>query len=440
MRLVVPTLDKNSRHADIPERLRLLFLVPHVPGFDAPTGGARSTAHLILGLSRRHDVAVLCLRRPHDPPADNSLTTACCRYEEVAQGQGRSVRCESPWAERLRDAKLLMLGKPRWVQQTDVAAFRRRVRSFSDEWRPDIVHIAYHIMGQYADDLRTEAPRVLTEYDPGITAARDAVRPLRGLARIRAVLEVTAWARYERRVIGQMNRVVVFTERDRCAIESLGSSVAITRIPLGIRIPAEPLNPVGQDRSVVFVGNFVHPPNVEAALRLMRSIFPDVYRARPNARLIVVGPEPTEEILRLAGGPVTVTGAVESVAPFLDAAAVVVAPINNGGGMRVKLLEALAFGKATVASPLAAEGLDVTDGHQLLLADRDSEFAAAIVRLLDDPTARAALARRGRAWATAHAGWESSIAGYEALQLQLLQRKDATIEAPALFSGLVRTF
>jgi glycosyltransferase involved in cell wall biosynthesis len=119
-----------------------------------------------------------------------------------------------------------------------------------------------------------------------------------------------------------------------------------------------------------------------------------------------------------------VTGAVESVAPFLDAAAVVVAPIRNGGGMRVKLLEAMAAGKAIVASPLAAAGLEVTDGHELLLAGRDSEFAAAIVRLLDDPMARGALARRARAWASTHAGWENSLSKYEALQRELLQRSD----------------
>jgi glycosyltransferase involved in cell wall biosynthesis len=436
----VPTLEKNSRQSGGAGRLRLLFLVPHVPGLRAATGGARSTAHLIEGLSRHHDIAVLCLRRPHDPPADPSVVDGCCRYEEVEQVVDRSMPSGSRRTGPLRDARLLMFGEPRWVAQTDVPSFRRRVRAVSLEWRPDIVHIAYHLMGQYAADLRGQAPRVLTEYDPGITAARDAVRESRGFARMRALLEITAWARYERRVIGHMNRVVVFTEDDRRAIAPLAGRVPIVRIPLGTTIPAAPLSPSGRDQSVLFVGNFVHPPNVEAALRLMRTIFPEVYRARPQTRLVIAGADPPEEIRRMAGGPITVTGTVESMTPLLDAAAVVVAPIRHGGGMRVKLLDALAAGKATVASAVAAAGLDVKDGHQLLLADRDAEFAAAIVRLVDDPPARAALAERARAWACTHAGWDRSIARYEALQLELLERKDETIERAELSSGLLGIF
>jgi glycosyltransferase involved in cell wall biosynthesis len=332
-----------------------------------------------------------------------------------------------------------VLGRPGWVAQTDVAQFRQRVRSLSFEWRPDVVHIAYHVMGQYADDVPADAARVLTQYDPGVTAARDAARQLRGLRRVRAWLEVAAWSRYERRVIGTMDRVIVFTESDRRAVESLGNNGAIVKIPLGTTIPAEPLNPYGRDRSVLFVGNFIHPPNVDAAFRLMRSIFPAVHRARPDTRLVIVGANPPDDIQRLARGPITVTGAVESVVPYLDAAAVVVAPIAHGGGMRVKVLEALAAGKAVVASPLAAAGLEVGDGKQLLLAADDAAFTSATIDLLDDPASRAALAGRARAWAAAHVGWQSTISQYEALQMELLRRKDATVEAATLSSSLIST-
>ncbi len=105
--------------------------------------------------------------------------------------------------------------------------------------------------------------------------------------------------------------------------------------------------------------------------------------------------------------------------PFLDAAAVIVAPLRDGGGMRVKLLEALAAGKAVVASPLAAAGLDVGHGRELSMAEDESQFAAEVVRLLDDPAARLDLARRARSWACAHLGWESSVQKYEALHSEL---------------------
>ena len=98
----------------------------------------------------------------------------------------------------------------------------------------------------------------------------------------------------------------------------------------------------------------------------------------------------------LAGDDVVVTGRVQDVTPYLDRAAVVVAPLRLGGGTRVKVLEALAAGKAVVASPLAAEGITQCDGEHLLLAESDEEFADATTRLLDDPDARSALGRRAR--------------------------------------------
>jgi glycosyltransferase involved in cell wall biosynthesis len=108
------------------------------------------------------------------------------------------------------------------------------------------------------------------------------------------------------------------------------------------------------------------------------------------------------------------------VLPFLDDANVVVAPLRRGGGMRVKVMEALAAGKAVVASPLAAAGLDVTHGQQLLLAERDDEFASLIVNLLNDPAERRRLAESARSWAATNLDWRRPVAAYEALHDRLL--------------------
>ena len=161
---------------------------------------------------------------------------------------------------------------------------------------------------------------------------------------------------------------------------------------------------------MLFVGNFLHAPNIDAAMRLTQSIFPLVRRARPDAQLVIVGPEPPAALQSAGGDGVTITGPVDSVVPYLDAASVVVAPLAQGGGTRVKVLEALAAGKAVVASRRAAAGLDVVDGRHILLADDIGEFAAAIVRLLNDEKARIALARGAREWACAHGGWEPVVA------------------------------
>jgi glycosyltransferase involved in cell wall biosynthesis len=123
----------------------------------------------------------------------------------------------------------------------------------------------------------------------------------------------------------------------------------------------------------------------------------------------------------MAHATVVVTGRVPDVTPYLDRAALVVVPLRLGGGMRVKVLEALAAGKAVVASPLAAEGLSVVGGKHLVLAESDEQFSDAIVRLLAEPEGRVALATCARSWACANLAWEGPIAAYERLYQSLIE-------------------
>jgi glycosyltransferase involved in cell wall biosynthesis len=92
--------------------------------------------------------------------------------------------------------------------------------------------------------------------------------------------------------------------------------------------------------------------------------------------------------------------------------------------MRVKVVEALAAGKALVASPLAVEGLNVTPGEQCLVAETDAEFVEAIQRLLVDPDTRGALARSARQWALANLGWERAVAAFEDMYARLARQHE----------------
>jgi glycosyltransferase involved in cell wall biosynthesis len=152
----------------------------------------------------------------------------------------------------------------------------------------------------------------------------------------------------------------------------------------------------------------------------MSAIFPRVQTHFPELSLHIVGDQPLSQIRQMANENIIVTGRVPDVTPYLDHASLVVVPLRLGGGMRVKVLEALAAGKAVIASPLAVEGLDLVDGEHVLLAETDQQFCNAIVHLLADPEGRSSLATRARAWASANLGWEKSISAYEALYEELI--------------------
>jgi len=280
-------------------------------------------------------------------------------------------------------------------------------------------------MGQYLPALEgCVAPRILTEHEPGTPAARDRYRVQRGPARLVAGLDLLAWMHFERAIIRDVQAMVVLTERDCLALAPIAGDTPIVRISVGAPVPDQPLDPLGQwPPSLVFVGNFAHPPNSDAAIRLGQAIFPPVRTDWPDTRLFLVGDQPTAAVRRLASEHIVVTGRVPDVTPYLDRAAIVVAPVRMGGGMRVKVLEAITAGKALVASSLAISGLDLRDGEEFCLAESDGQFAEAIRRLLTDPEQRAAIAGRARTWACAHLGWTATVAAYEALYHRLLEAR-----------------
>jgi polysaccharide biosynthesis protein PslH len=399
---------------------RLLFLAPYPPRRDAPHGGGRAMAHLLAGLAERHDVALLCLRGEEDAEVEPALRARCRIVEELPRaGPRRSPNLQARLRKHVRALSALAAMRPKWAEYCAVPALGERLRSLIPQWRPEVVQAEYHVMGQYLALADPGARRVLNQYEPGAAAAREHWGSRQGPRGPRRWLELRAWERYERAIARRADAVVVLTERDRREMESLAPGRPVVTIPIGAAPPERPLDPAGQSPpAVLFVGSFDHPPNLDAALRLNGSIFPRVRRQQPDALLWLVGHAPPERLRAAAGPGVVVTGRVPSVEPWMDRAAVVVAPLALGGGMRVKVLEALAAGKAVVASSRAAEGLD---GAPLVLAEGDEETAAALVRLLEDRDERVRLAGRARAWAVDHLGWDRTVAAYEALYERLLR-------------------
>ena len=400
-------------------RLRLLLLLPFPPDAAGAHGAARISGQLLEALATAHDVAVIYLRAPEEPPIERALSERLAIAVEVArpshQGPGRTRRTG-------RRALGLVVGRPIWATDWAVPAFRARLREVARDWRPDVVQAELHVMGQYLAQLPDPAPpTVVVEYDPGAAAAADLTAWERGLRRSARRLDALAWRRYERRVLSAAGAVVAFTEEDRGALAALAPDARVVRIAPGINLPAQPSDPIGIDPPrVLFLGSFVHPPNVDAATRLARMVMPVVRARVPGAALEIVGDAPPAEVRALAGDGVVVTGRVNDARPYLDRAAVVAAPLRLGGGMRVKVLESLAAGKAMVATSRALAGVGLVPGTHALVAETDAELSDALATLLEDPGLRERLGAAARRWATEHLGWEHALARYGDLYAALL--------------------
>ncbi|WP_428487097.1 glycosyltransferase [Rhodopila sp.] len=149
-------------------------------------------------------------------------------------------------------------------------------------------------------------------------------------------------------------------------------------------------------RDILFVGGFKHPPNVDAALWLAREIMPLVWRQAPDARLILVGDEPTEAVRALgADTRVEVTGYVPDLAPYFERARASVSPLRYGAGVKGKIVSSLESGIPVVTTAVGNEGIALMDGQEVLLGETAEDLAAAVLRLLRDPALCAALSLAG---------------------------------------------
>jgi glycosyltransferase involved in cell wall biosynthesis len=397
---------------------RIIVCTPFPPRLDARHGG-KATAQLLLRLAERNDVAVLTLTGSGGEGVSPEIRERCERVVEVARPARDLLRSRARWALDL------LRGVPPWASDCRSDEYRERLEELVDDWPPDVVEIHFQAMAQYvAVPARRNLPRILVDYDPASAWATEMLAGTTGPRRLLRRAEVAAWRRNERTTRPRFNAIVVFADSDLREIGSTAGPAKLVRVPLAVEVPARALDPAGADPpTIVFVGSFGHPPNVDAANWLARSIFPRVLERVPEARLELVGQAPRGDVLALAGARVSVQGSVPDVTPYLDRAAVVVAPIRLGGSMRMKVLEAMAAGKALVATPRAAEGVDAVAAEHFVLASDEDEMVDALATLLLDPERREALARRARSWAEQTLGWAHGVTAFEQLYDELAEAR-----------------
>jgi polysaccharide biosynthesis protein PslH len=173
-------------------------------------------------------------------------------------------------------------------------------------------------------------------------------------------------------------------------------------------------------RTILFYGTLSYFPNLDGLLFFLREVMPILRRTSPELRLRIVGASPPDALRRYESPDVTFTGFVPDLRVELERAGVVVAPLRIGGGTRLKVLEAMAMAAPLVSTTLGAEGLSVTHGRELLLADSAPAFASEIVRVLGDRELGAALGRGGRQLVEQSYDWRASARALEALYRETL--------------------
>jgi glycosyltransferase involved in cell wall biosynthesis len=416
---------------------------------------------LIRGLSAHHQVSLLSFCEPGQSPSSDlldPLLALCQRVETVPAPTPRSLvrRALDTLTHRLPDMAL-RLASP---------AFAERLAAWLARESFDVVHVEGIEMTPYLDLLLDDGQQIQgpsearsgggplvifddhnCEYMLQKSYAQVDVRiPRRWAGALYSLIQWQKLRNYEAGVCRRAHHVLAVSQTDAKALQQVVPDLDVTVIPNGIDtdqyetyyLDAVPDPEMSQAPTLVFTGKMDFRPNVDAVRWFAEAIWPQVRDAAPKARFFAVGQHPHPQLGDLSSDPsLTLTGWVEDVRPYIAAATVYVAPLRMGSGTRLKLLEAMALGKAIVSTRLGAEGLadagsgpslsndrqaapaegGVTDDEGLVLvADDDaSAFANAIVALLGDPARCARLGDAGKAFVKTHYDWRVIIPRLEAL-------------------------
>jgi len=389
--------------------MRLLFITPSVP-YPLDNGGRIRVYNLLKSLAHHHEISLVAVavRYTSDPITDfesarQALSKLCRRVEIVPNILGRSDIL-------YRLGKSLTTTTPEIISDLACAEARQIVRRVLVEDQIELIHAEQLHVAPYAL-FATGLPKVLAEQNVEFRVWRDYAFHYRTLLhRLLSLVEWQKLLRYEPWMCRHFDCIVAVSEPDRVQLQRLLPQTPVVLVPNGVDLDyfdGSDTVTAPDENTLVFTGTMAYGPNEDAMLYFHRTIFPLVKQRVPEAKLLIVGQSPPRRILELSNDTDTiVTGYVPDTRPYLRRAKVFVVPARIGGGPRLKVVEAMAQGVPVVATPAGAEGLDVTPGENILVAEAPGEFAAHVVNLLRDDTRRVALARKARRLVEEHYSWD----------------------------------
>jgi len=385
--------------------MRILLVTPSPPAPSASSAVPVVAWAQLRALAGRHELSVATTAGP-DPNELDAVERLRAEGIDVHVVVRRDAGMLKRLARWMRNAvRWLVLRRPMYVVWYHEPELQQKLDALLVDPRIDVVHVNDSAMATYS--LRTSAPKLLVEIEARAPRPVDWTGWLRG-SWYRGIMDEAdwhRWARHQRDAWRGFDRIEVFTRRDADTVGRIAPDVS-SRVhvnPFGIEIPSVADPSLQEEGTIAFVGTYTHAPNVDAARWLANTLMPLLRARHPGARLQLYGIDPRGALAGIAREDVEVHGWVRDIAPAMARAAVILAPVRVGGGQRMKVLQAMAMGKAVVTTPRGADGI-VMDGREppVVIGDTAEEIAERTAELLRDPMRRRALGARARAVAQAH--------------------------------------
>lgn len=381
--------------------MKVLFLSAWFPY--PPDNGARIRVfNLLKALARKHEVYLVSLMQEDSNPQNAEYLTDICR--------------------------IVSLHKSRWFDpgtfKSALGYFSTRPRSVVDTYNPLITIAVKDAIAEVQPDLLIASTLGVVEYVPqGLdmpvileqhnceyaVLKRSAEMADSALKRMRLGIGWRKFRNWEAEVCRGYDKVVMVSERDKYMMLKAAIDLRdICVVPNGV--DTDYYNPESRlpvSNLLIYNGALTYNANLNAVRCFASDILPSIRIANPGAKLFVTGRTDGVELAGIADNAgVELTGYVEDMRDILNKAAVCVVPLREGGGSRLKILEAMAAGVPVVSTSMGAEGIDAVDKHHLLIADTPTDFAYAVNTILSNPDAARSLAVEARKLVERRYSWK----------------------------------
>lgn len=407
-----------------PERLNILW-VSQMPA-SPPRFGAQARMHgLMTELGRRHDLTAVTLVDDEFDMEECRLAmqTYCREVELISNPYGRNGV-----AKRLVQLRSLSSMRSFERLRVTVPAMQRALNRILQTRRFDIVNLEFPYLGhsllRQAPAGEKPPPVVVDSHEIAFDLARQFARTGSMSRRLYAMANWRKLRWEELATYSDADGVCLCSAADEQRLHAHAPGVRTAVIPNAADVDyfqPRATDPSPDGRTVVYFGLLSTVPNIDGVTHFIHDIWPRIAGAHPQARCKIIGGRPPPSLVALAGPQIEFTGFVSDLRPHLAAAAAVVVPLRLGGGTRLKIVEAMAMGKAVVSTTLGAEGIEAVPGRDLLIEDEPAAFADAVNRLLTEPGLAANIGQSARQLAVERYAWKGAARELEGFYRTILE-------------------
>lgn len=371
--------------------MKILFLSPTVP-YPLTDGGRIRVYNLLKQIAQDNEVTLLALET--QPTDIDSITRI--------QQNGITVHLVEhlhtlPRVSLNTLLSALIRRQPITVARYNVSTYRKKLQELLVSESFDIVHYEMFHTAQFHTE--SDLPSVLSQQNVDSSIWHRLTDETSNIFyKFAYWTQQIAFKRYERVLSSKFDAVTCTSEIDAAIFERHCPNDIVKVIPNGVDVTHFTPDFESEDTAhLIYIGSMDWYPNEDAVSFFADEVLPIIRESVQDVQFTIVGGNPSEHVQRLADrNGIVVTGRVPEIKPYFSAATVFVVPLRIGSGTRLKILEALAMGKAVVSTTVGAEGLSLQNGEEIMIADEPNDFAAAVIQLLTDPTLRKKIGQNGR--------------------------------------------